>query len=83
MFATGDNAIEEEFFDMLVLMQGSRIDDQRSGKAGTRLDSSIIDWQFISSVLMADEDAYAKANKIAQLDEDMDFFSMLAAAKKA
>ncbi len=34
MFASGDNAIEEEFFDMLVLMQGSRIDDQRAGKAG-------------------------------------------------
>ena len=31
----------------------------------------------------SDEDAYAKASKIAQLDENMDFFAMLAAAKKA
>ena len=30
LFGAGDSVADEEFFDMLVLIQSSRLDDQRS-----------------------------------------------------
>ena len=36
LFGAGDSKLDEEFFDMVVLMQGSRLEDQRSPAAADK-----------------------------------------------
>ena len=76
LFGAGASVADEEFFDMLVLIQSSRLDDQRS--PGTRG----LHMAFVGLHSSHSADQGAKLNvKAPELTDDMSFFDMLSAAK--